>query len=386
MQYDFNKIFQRRGSCSMKWDSQPDDVLPMWVADSDFQSPPAVAKAIRKRIASGVFGYTWENDAFAAAYASWMGKRFGWAVAPEWVRWVPSLGTALALAIRAFTEPGENVVFQTPMYPPFANLCKLNGRIPTPSSLVQAGGTYRIDFADLEQKLANPAARLLLLCNPHNPTGRAFTEEELLTIGNLCLKHGVTIFSDEIHCDFVFRGRHIPMASLTMELANITVTGLNGSKTFNIADLRSAAVVASNPTLLRAMTDELDKSKLGRCSLGIEGIIAAYTFGEEYADQLCAYVQANIDHAVSFLRANAPTIACSKPDATFMLWLDCRDLPLKGVNPATFFLERGRLALNDGATFGETGQGFVRMNLACPRCLVDDGLGRIVRALESCSP
>ncbi len=378
MQYDFDTVVERRGTGSDKWDSYGPDILPMWIADSDFKSPQPVIDAIRAVADRGIFGYSKPDGKFEAAYAGWMHSRFAWQADPAWVEWCPSLGNALAMTIRAFTVAGDNVAMLSPIYPPFINLCRLNDRIPVQSALV--GETFAIDFADLEKKLALPATKLLLLCNPHNPTGRVFRRDELERIGELCLKHGVLVFSDEIHCDITFKGRHIPFPSLSPALGDISLVGLNASKTFNLADLRSGAVLSSNPELRQRFAAERDKCKLGRCSLGVAGVTAAYNDCTDYADQLLGYLSANIALAVDFFTKHTPKIKAYHPEATFLLWLDCSAFGLDQSGIDDFFLSKAKVALNSGASFGEGGNGFVRMNLACPRSLVQEGLDRIKAA------
>lgn len=380
MHIDFDTIIERRGTGCDKWDTYPADVLPMWVADSDFKSPQPVIDAIQSVVARGVFGYFRGDGRFEAAYAGWVQQRYGWQASPDWVEWCSSLGNAIALMILAFTSPGDNVAMLSPIYPPFLNLCETNGRNGLQSRLVEPD--YSINFDDLEAKLALANTKLLLLCNPHNPTGRVFTRSELERVAELCLKHGVLVFSDEIHADIVFRGQHISFASLGPEVANITLVGLNASKTFNLADLRSAAVVASNTSLRHAFVAERNRVKLGQCSLGIEGVIAAYERCADYADQVCAYVQKNVEFAVNALQRDVPCIGSYAPQATFLLWLDCRGLGKTTAELEALFLEKGKIALNSGAAFGEGGEGFMRMNLACPMATVQEGVRRIQRAVS----
>lgn len=386
MQYNFDESIDRRGTRSEKWDSYPPDVLPMWVADSDFRCPQPVVDAVMQTAQRGVFGYTKADGAFERAYAGWMQSRFNWQVDPAWVRWCPSIGTALAVCIRAFTQPGDGVCMLLPTYPPFLGLCELNGRAVRGSPLRNTNGRYAIDFDDLERQLAQERTRLLLLCNPHNPTGRAFTEEELQKVGALCLKHNVIVFSDEIHCDIVFQGKHVPFPALSPEIAAITLVGLNASKTFNLADLRSGAVISSNTALLDTFTEECSRAKLGRCSLGIAGVIAAYTECADYADQQLAYLRKNLRFAVDYISSELPTIKAPMPEATYMLWLDCREMGIAQPELQAFFLEKAKVALNVGDSFGRGGQGFMRMNLACPRATVAEGLRRIQSAVYGNSP
>jgi cystathionine beta-lyase len=382
--YNFDELPRRRGTSCEKWDTYPEDVLPMWVADSDFHSPPEISSALLDRVRLGVFGYSCDEPRrFEKAAVLWMRKRFSWEVDPSGVEFTPSVCTALAMAIQAYSRPGDKVLFQTPIYPPFRGLVQANKRLPLASPLLWKDGNYRIDFEDLESKLADPAVTLFLLCNPHNPTGRAFTREELLRMGELCLKHGVLIFSDEIHCDYVFaRHGHIPFPSLGPEFARISAMAINPSKTFNIADLRTAAVLLPHEDMRAPYRRTLRGCSLGRSSLGLLAFCLAYERGDAYADEVRLYVEGNIDYALSHIEARIPEIGAYKPEATYLLWLDCRKFGLEQDGLFSFFLDKAKLALSSGDIFGEEGKGFMRLNLACPRSLVEEALGRLERAVR----
>jgi cystathionine beta-lyase len=381
LRHDFDEIIERRGTRSEKWDTYPADVLPMWVADSDFKSPEPVAQAIIETARRGLFGYTVSDGAFERAYAHWAASRYGWEADPDWVLWAPSLGASLAICIRAFSKPGGRVAMLSPIYPPFINLCYLNGRLPEQSVLRDRGNGYSIDFADLEARLAHPDTKLLLLCNPHNPTGRVFSRRELERIGELCLSYNVIIFSDEIHADIVFKGKHVCFPTLSPELASITMVGMNASKTFNLADLRSAAIIASNPRLRQSFASEIARCNVGRCSLGIAGVIAAYTHCADYADQLVPYLEANMRLAVDSISSATEQLSARMPEGTFLLWIDCKKMKLTQPDLIRFFLEKAHVALNSGSSFGKGGESFMRLNVACPRATLQDGLRRIAKAL-----
>lgn len=381
MKYDFDDYIERRSTASMKWDTYANGILPMWVADTDFRSPPQVAKAISDVVARGIFGYPIPDGSFEKAAANWMSTRFNWQIEPERVAWCPSMGTAIALCIQAFTNPGDGVAMLWPIYPPFINLCRFNGRAPRGSVLKRADGTWKIDFNELEAVFAKEDTRLFLLCSPHNPTGRVFTADELEKIGELCLKHNVLVFSDEIHGDIVYKGRQIPFPTISLELAAITLVGINASKTFNLADLRSGAVLSDNPGMLDIFIQAETSLKLGRCSLGIAGATAAWADCADYADQLVAYLKANAEYALKRIDAEWPEIKAYMPEATYLLWLDCRGLGMNNEALEKFFLEKARVALNNGATFGPGGEGFMRLNFGCPRSLLAEGIDRISKAL-----
>lgn len=382
MIHNFDAVIERGNGDSVKWNTYPGDVLPMWVADADFTAPEPVITALEQRVAHGVFGYSdWKNEDLKQAVVHWMHTRFSWRPEPDWVAFSPSVVISLALSVLAFTEPGDSVLFLTPSYPPFFRVPRSHARKPLTSSLILKNGRYEIDFADLEGKAAEPGTRLMYLCNPHNPTGRAFSREELLRIGALCVKHNVLILSDEIHCDYVFPGRaHIPFPSLSGELAERTLVAINPSKTFNVADLHTSAVISANPDLLARFKDTAAGLALHSAALGVIALKTAYMECAWYADQVAAYVKKNLDLAASFINERVPGIRTFVPEATFLLWLDCRAMGLPQKELESFFLDKAKLALNSGTDFGAEGQGFMRLNLACPKATVLEALSRLERA------
>ncbi len=382
LHHNFDQIINRCNPASSKWDSYPADVIPMWVADTDFRAPQPVIDALARRVAHGVFGYTWDHGSFERSTRDWVGRRYGWDIETDWVHFTPSVVTGLGLAVRALTEPGDNVVIQPPIYPPFFSIPRDNGRIPLANPLIPRDGTWRIDFEDLEAKLADPRSTLLLLCSPHNPTGRSFTREELLRMGELCLKHNVRVLSDEIHADFVYTGRHTPFAMLSPELAAISAVCLSPSKTFNIADLRMAAMVTPGDETGKMVKREIAAAKFDHCSLGDLAYHAAYTECDYYADQVRDYLSKNLDRAVRDFSETIPEIAAYKPEATFLLWLDCRKLGLAQPELVSFFLNKAKVALNSGTDFGPEGKGFMRLNVGCPVVVLGEALGRIERAVR----
>lgn len=381
MKYDFDTYVERRGTASVKWDTYPDDVLALWVADSDFRSPPEVADAIMEVARRGLFGYPLGYGNFERACIHWQKTRFGFDVEKEQIAWCPSLGTAIGLCINAFTNPGDGVAMLWPIYPPFMSTTVNNGRKLRGTTLRWNGSRHEVDFNELEEALALPDTRLFLLCNPHNPTGRVFERDELLRMGELCRKYNVTVFSDEIHEDFVYRGPMLPFASLSPELAAISLVGVNASKTFNVADLRSAGVISLSPDLLASFTAWRDRVKIGASSLGLAGVSAAWEKGADYADQLVLYLKANLEHAVKRINGECKGISAYMPEATYLLWLDCRKIALAPAELTAFFIEKARVALNNGADFGPGGEGFMRLNAACPRSTLDEAIDRIAKAL-----
>ena len=381
--HDFDQIVSRQDGDSEKWNHYGDDVLPMWVADSDFTVPQPVVDALASRVRHGVFGYPDDmGRALENAAVHWMFSRFSWRAEPEWVSFSPGVSAALALAITTFAAPGEGVLMFTPTYPPFIRLTKANGRTLLASSLVFEQGVYTIDWADLEAKASG--AKLFLLCNPQNPTGKVFTKEELLRIGDICLRNDITVLSDEVHCDYIApQCRHIPFASLSEELGAICLTAINPSKTFNIAGLQAAAVIAGNPELRDRFRAASGRASLWGNTLGVIAFHTAYTQCAYYADQVAAYTRKNLEQAVPFINEKIPGISTYLPEATYLLWLDCRALGMEQEELESFFIGKAKVALNSGTTFGPEGKGFMRMNLACPSACVREGLERIERAVSS---
>ena len=383
LRHDFDEIIERRGTGSAKWNRYPPEVLPMWVADSDFKAPAPVLEVLQEQVERGIFGYTDGFDrALEKAAAHWMTTRFAWDVAPEEVAFSPGVSATLAVGISAFTAPGESVLMFTPTYPPFYNLTRLNGRKVLGSPLLPGpGGAYAIDWPDLEAKIARPDARLMLLCNPQNPTGRVFAREELERLGELCLRHSITMLSDEIHCDFIAPGRaHIPFASISPEISAITLTGVSPSKTFNIAGLKTAAVISANADLLSRFKETSRRRSLENNTAGLLAFHAAYTRCAAYADQIAAYVRANQELAVEFINGQVPGIEAYLPEGTYLLWLNCAGLDLEQPDLERFFLEKARLGLNSGTDFGPEGLGYMRLNLACPRTTVLEAMQRLKKA------
>lgn len=386
MRHNFDEIIDRRASECKKYEpAYPKDVIPMWIADTDFAVPKEISKAIQERAMHPCFGYPVESFAFEEAAAHWEKKRFGWDVDPSWVKYSNGVLPFLMYAIRAFAYPGDKVVIQPPVYPPFFAITKNNGCQLVTNPLVQdETGKYQIDFEDLEEKLKDPRVKLFFMSNPHNPAMRAFTREELTRIGNLCLKYNVIVISDEIHCDLTYKGyEHIPFASISEEFAQNSMVLINPSKTFNIAGFRTGAAIIPN----KRMRDNIqiiieDNKNYGRTIFGMLSFITAYEQCAYYADELMEYLEGNKDYIVRFIRERIPQIRLAEPEATYLLWLDCRGLGLAQEELKKFFFEKAKLGLNDGATFGQEGIGFMRMNIACPRATLIEALNRLEKAVK----
>ncbi|MDR0510610.1 MAG: PatB family C-S lyase [Rikenellaceae bacterium] len=386
MKYDFDTIPVREGSGCEKYDSRTEvfgrgDVIPMWVADMDFEALPAITEAIMRRAAHPVYGYEPRPDSFWEAACNWMARRHGWHVDRSQIDFTPGVVSGIVCAMRAVTEPGDRVVINPPVYAPFARVTRTNGRTLVESPMVEAGPLrYVFDFDDLDRKLAG--ARALILCNPHNPTGRVLAREELARIGELCVKHNVTIISDEIHSDLVMRPhRHIPIATIDDEVARRTVTLVAPSKTFNIAGLSTSLAIITDEALRRRFCAEFDSMHIGTGNpFGAAALEAAYNHGEQWLEQLLEYLEGNMDYVEAFIARHTPRIVARKSEGTYMMWLDMRALGLDERGLREFLVDRARLGLNPGTYFGTGGEGFARINLATSRRVVEQAMAQLGEA------
>ena len=393
MTYDFDTPIDRRSSESVKWNKFEADVLPMWVADMDFRSPPEVIQALHERVEHGVFGYPTGSrpgdlPALRNLLVERMWQRYGWQIEPDDLLFQSGVGTAYKLASLAFASPEVAVLVQTPLYPPLLGLAKTTAVLGREAELRRGpDGCYEIDFEVFEAAATGAAARdhagLFMLCNPHNPTGRVFRRDELERLAEICLRHDLLICSDEIHCDLTYRGqRHIPIASLDPEVARRTVTLMAPSKTFNLAGLKFSFTIIQNPELRqRFLSAGLGLGGWANL-MGLTAAQAAYQYGGEWLEQLMVYLEGNRDYLYQYVLNELPGIRMVKPEGTYLAWLDCRELNLPG-SPYEFFLQRARVAFNDGAMFGKGGKGFVRLNFGCPRSLLMEALERMKSALAS---
>ena len=373
---------ERRNTDSIKWGLYDEDVLPLWVADMDFTSPPAVIEAMQQRVAHGVFGYARESKELKELIVVRMKNLHGWQITTEDIVLLPGVVAAFNLVCQAVAQPGESILIQPPVYPPFFSAPGYAGARAVFNNIYRnAAGEYTLDLDDFEAAIEKDT-RSFLLCNPHNPLGRVFTQAELTGMAEICLKHGLVICSDEIHSDLVFEGyRHIPIASLDKEIEANTVTLIAPSKTYNIAGLECSALICTNPEL-RGRIQAARRGLLGWVNLmGMTAGVAAYKHGDEWLKQVLQLLQGNRDFLTKYLAENIPGIRMTKPEATYLAWLDCRDLNVSQP-PAQFFLEKARVALNNGEDFGEPGRGHVRLNFGCSREILTAALERISRALK----
>ena len=382
--HDFDEVVNRRGTDSKKYSVYPEDVIPMWIADSDFKAPQPVVDALVERVQQGVYGYTPVSPRLKAAAAKWQETRFGWEVNPDAVEFGPGVISGVISAVRALSHPGDNIVIQTPCYPPFTDLSEHNGRHLLRNELILKDGRYEIDFEDFEAKVKDPRTKLFILCNPQNPTGRVFSREELIRLGELCLKYHVTVLSDEIHSDLVYSGhKHIPFASISKEFEQNTISFMNPSKTFNLPGFRTAAFIAANPVLKNAVHDMVVNNKaIGENICGTVAFCTAYEQCAYYADQMVAYLEENRNLVEETLK-DVNGIDVIHAEGTYLLWLDCRKLNMSQEELDRFFVETVKLGLNSGKSFGPEGAGFLRMNIACPRSTVKEAMNRIVTAVKA---
>ena len=384
MTTNFDQIINRYHTNSTKWDDadylyQAQDVLPFWVADTDFLSPAPVLAALSERAQHGIFGYPSGRQLGFDVLAAWLQNRHGWKIDPSLVVSTPGVCTALSVAVQTFSAPGDKIIIQPPVYPPFFSVIKDNKRTVVENPLINTEDGYRIDFDDLAKKAAD--AKILILCNPHNPVGRVWTEDELRKIAAICLENDVLILSDEIHSDLIYTGRHTPLASLDPAIAARTITCVAPSKTFNTAGLQASTIIFSNPALYTPFAAAVQALHLAKSNvLGITALQAAYKHGEPWLEELLPYLAANASLLVKTLAEKAPKIRVHLPEGTYLAWLDCRDLGLTQPELRSFFAQEARVGLNDGATFGAQGAGFMRFNFGCPKATLLEGLARIAAA------
>jgi putative aminotransferase len=380
MTYDFDKQITRRGTDSYKWDSAGSaEILPMWVADMDFPTAPAIVEALRRRVEHGIFGYTRVPDSYYDAVTGWFARRHGWRFDREWMIYTSGVVPALSAVIKALTVPGDKVLVQTPVYNCFFSSIRNNGCETVSSPLVFTGTTYTVDYEDLERCAADPRVKVMLLCNPHNPTGRVWRREELVRIGEICLRHGVTVIADEIHGELVLPGhRYTPFASISEEFLRHSVTCTSPSKAFNIAGLQIANIICADTGLRAGIDRAININEV--CDVNPFGVIAtqaAYNEGEEWLDRLLEYLQANYLYMREFCREHLPAFPLTVLEGTYLVWMDCRKLGLSSEELEQRLIAEAGLWLNAGTMYGAEGEGFMRWNIACPRATLAEGLRRM---------
>ncbi|MDR1382187.1 MAG: pyridoxal phosphate-dependent aminotransferase [Tannerella sp.] len=380
MNYNFDEIVPRRGSHSCKWDSAEDPAtLPMWVADMDFRTAPCVIEAMEKRARHGIFGYAKPPGACLEALTGWFERRHHFRFREEWVLLTTGVVPALSAVIKALAEPGDGVIVLSPVYNCFFSSIRNNRCETVSSDLIYKDGTYRIDFDDLERKASDPKAKLLLLCNPHNPVGRAWTRDELKRLGDICLRNRVTVVSDEIHCDLVYPGHvHIPFASIGKDFLYNSATCMSPGKTFNLAGLQVAGILAADDAMREKIDRALNINEVCEINaFAVEALMAAYNGGEEWLERLKRYLYGNYTYLKNFAGHYLPRFTVLPLEATYLVWIDCSTLGLPSAEIAERLLREEKLWLNDGAMYGTAGEGFIRLNIACPRIRLMQGLNKI---------
>ena len=382
MKYDFDKIINRADTNCVKYDLRQQvfgnpDVLPMWVADMDFETPDFVRKAVIKRAEHPVYGYHFKDEAYYQSIMGWLKRRHHWDVKQEWLSFVPGVVCGFNMAVMAFTEPGDEVIIQSPVYPPFHSAVSGHGRKLVYNTLINRADGYGINFDQLVEQVKT--AKMLILCNPHNPVGRSWRRDELELLGEICLKNNVLVVSDEIHCDLVLPGfKHTPFATLGHQYALNSITFHAASKTFNLAGLATSTAIIPNPEIRMRFNNYVHsmEAELGNI-FGKVATETAMNQGDEWLEQLLDYVQGNIDYVSDFLTKNLPKVHFHKPQATYMMWLDFNEYGLSEEELWQTMTQKALLGFNRGKDFGEEGSGFFRINLACPRATVEEAMRRL---------
>ena len=388
-QYNFDEIIDRTGTSCVKWDIREmffkkQDVLPMWVADMDFKTPDFIVDAVKQRAEHPVYGYTIRPESYYTSLINWIDKKHRWKIDKDWVIFSPGIVPAVNMAVMAYTKPGDKIIVQPPVYFPFFGAVKDNGRQLVNNQLKLNNGRYDMDFEDLEKQI-DSRTRMVIISNPHNPGGSAWTKEELTRLGEICIKHNLILISDEIHSDLAIPpNKHTVAANLSKEIAGVTVTMMAPSKTFNLAGMASSSVIISNEKLRNDFQIMLDRVHVGMRNLfGMVASEAAYTHGEEWLNQMLIYVKGNIDFMEEYISKNIPKVKMIRPEATYMVWLDFRELAMDNDTLKQFIIEKAGLGLNDGPVFGPGGEGFQRINLACPRAYVEEAMNRLENAIKT---
>ncbi len=388
MHYNFDEIIPREGTGSVKHDLKKaifsnEHVTPMWVADMDFRTPDFVIEAIQKRLEHEILGYTHIGPSFYESIVDWNKRRHNWNIKPEWICFSPGVVPALNMLVMAFTNPGESVIIQPPVYFPFFTSVKNHGRNLILNPLAYRNGKYEMDFDDLEAKIDHNT-RMLILCSPHNPTGNVWSPETLMKLANICLKNNILIVSDEIHADLVYKGyRHLPTASISDELAANTITCMAPSKTFNVAGLSTSYLIIPNVKHRKQYEKILDQVHVGEGNIfGFVAAEAAYNHGDDWLNQVMDYLQGNLNFLVDFIKKHIPVIHVIIPQATYLVWLDCRSLGLEPGALKKFMIHKAGLGLNDGPQFGSQGEGFQRINIACSRQILQEALKKLKASVD----
>lgn len=386
MKYDFDRVIYRRDTACEKYSflkkhGLDEDVLPMWVADMDFETVPEIKERLRQITEHGIYGYTGRTDAYNEAVISWFSRRFQWKIEDRWIISTPGVVFALATAVRTYTEPGDGILIQQPVYYPFERVISRNGRVPVISRLIGGTEQYEMDFIDMERKIREQNVKMMILCSPHNPVGRVWKKEELEQLGTLCETYGVTVVVDEIHCDFVRKGyKHVPFGTLE-HFGKKAVICTAPSKTFNLAGLQASNIIIADPVLRRKFVTELNAQ--GMFGAGLYGLAAcqtAYDTGEEWLEQLLDYLEGNYQYIKTYLQEKLPKVRLTELQGTYLIWMDFRAYGYTDQELNRVMQKEAKLWLDDGPMFGQGGSGFMRLNLAAPKSLVEDAMERLYHA------
>ena len=390
MTYNFNEITQRDNTNSLKYDfasrcGKPEGLLPLWVADMDFKTPESVVEALVEKSRHGIFGYSESGQDYFFVLKDWFKTNFDWNIQPDWLVKTPGVVFAIATAIRGLTDKGDGVIIQQPVYYPFAEIIRRNDRNLVVNQLVYKNGKYTIDFDDFENKIIENKVKLFVLCNPHNPVGRVWTQEELIRLGDICLKNGVTVISDEIHQDFIYPGhKHLVFADLKPDFLTMTITCTAPSKTFNLAGLQISNIFIQDRKIRHQFIDEMNKC--GYDQLNIMGIVAcaaAYSKGREWLKELKTYLVGNLELVRSFLNEQLPQVKLIEPEGTYLIWLDFNELGLNDKELEELIIHKAGLWLDEGSMFGAGGEGFQRINIAAPRVILEQALTQLEQAVNN---
>jgi cystathionine beta-lyase len=397
MKYDFDKVLDRRNTGSMKWDAVETmfgnkDVIPMWVADMDFPTARPIIEALKNRAGHPSYGYTQPVDSLIEAVVDRMKRRFGWTIRPEWVVFTPGVIPALHVAVRSFTRPGDEIILQEPVYYPFFPVVTNSGCQIINNPLKLVNGRYEMDFEDLENRLkprdgmraAAGRTKAIILCNPQNPVGRLWNKDELTRLGEIVIGNGALVISDEIHCELLYKGyRHTPFASISEEFAQNSIVCMAPSKTFNLAGLGASSIIIPSEKIRETFNTVRAGTISGLNIFGLVAMEAAYRDGDEWLEQLLAYLQGNLDFTLEYFTEKIPKIRVTRPQGTYLVWLDCRELGMDNAALRKFMRQEARVGFDDGYLFGASGQGFQRMNIACPRSVLKEACNRIEKAVNS---
>lgn len=387
MSNNFDAVIDRSNNFAAKWSEMDkkygtNDLLPMWIADMDFKTAPCIIDALRDRLEQGIYGYTTRPASYNESIASWADRRYGWKINPKWLIFSPGVIPTISILIQEMTKENDKIMIQEPVYSPFNSVVKQNKRELVISQLIKLkDGNYVMDYEDIESKIKD--VKVFILCNPHNPVGRVWTKEELKKLGDICIRHNVLVISDEIHSDIIFKNhKHIPFGSISEEFEQNSITCMAPTKTFNIAGLQTSQVILPNEEHYQILDNAFIRLDIRRNNaFSLVATEAAYNHGEDWLNEYLKYIEENMDFAINYIKENIPSLKVRKPEGTYLLWVDFSETGLSDEEIAKALVDKGKVALNSGESFGTGGKGYQRINLACPRAMVEDGLSRIKKAI-----